>query len=382
MDIKDRLNITNILKSGSSRPGSSQTASENKESESVLFDDNETVLGILTEKINSGSNIIYVCPQNCDKKTIASLLKNYVRRNKNVVCPASSAEYVTGAVNFLPEACASELKVVSEFVIYGVSSFVIGLNLNSYENILEKTETLIALNSGISEKYIKILLRELAPIFVYIEKEKDVYIIKSIDKTVIKNSDIELKNIYVYFTGKTPDEITDKETGKSLLPDFKSVLEDTAVQKDNSFEKELILNNPALKNQTDKYSLETENSDAVSENNVNNISEAADSDAVVPSIKNILEDDVSDAEEEILADVVLDDVIISPSGKKDETQDDVIIEEPVDADGFDYNTDDDIPIAEETENIDLTIPVHATPVNKYKALRDKIRTKKEKAAEF
>lgn len=144
----------------------------------------------------------------------------------------------------------------------------------------------------------------------------------------------------------------------------------------------MILNNPALKNQTDKYSLETENSDAVSENNVNNISEAADSDAVVPSIKNILEDDVSDAEEEILADVVLDDVIISPSGKKDETQDDVIIEEPVDADGFDYNTDDDIPIAEETENIDLTIPVHATPVNKYKALRDKIRTKKEKAAEF
>lgn len=197
MNIKERLNITKKI----------QQNSEKQSNNSQLKFDNNIVINIISEKINNFNNIIFITENTFNQNTVSSYFINCVNAENKVTMPSSVKSIKKETINIFPSVSGELFVKILEQTLMGVKSFVLGISLNSYENVLEKLKTLIAVNSNLSEKQINLLLSESNTILVNVKQdETGAFYVKDIDKIQIENAQAALNNLYTYID--KPEEDT------------------------------------------------------------------------------------------------------------------------------------------------------------------------------
>ena len=201
MNIKERLNITKKV----------QQNNEKQSNNSKLKFDNNIVINIISEKINNFNNIIFITKNTYNQNTVSSYFSNCINTENKINLPSSVKSIKNETINIFPSVSGELLVKILEQTLMGVKSFVLGICLNSYENVLEKLKTIISMNSNLSEKQINLLLSESNTLLVNVNQdETGTFYVKDIDKIQIENTQLTLNNLYTYID-KPEEETTQFE---------------------------------------------------------------------------------------------------------------------------------------------------------------------------
>lgn len=201
MNIKERLNITKKV----------QQNSEKQSNNSKLKFDNNIVINIISEKINNFNNIIFITENTYNNNTVSAYFSNCINTENKINLPSSVKSIKNETINIFPSVSGELLVKILEQTLMGVKSFVLGISLNSYENVLEKLKTIISMNSNLSEKQINLLLSESNTLLVNVNQdETGTFYVKDIDKIQIENTQLALNNLYTYID-KPEEETTQFE---------------------------------------------------------------------------------------------------------------------------------------------------------------------------
>ena len=201
MNIKERLNITKKV----------QQNNEKQSNNSQLKFDNNIVINIISEKINNFNNIIFITKNTYNKNTVSAYFSNCINTENKINLPSSVKSIKNETINIFPSVSGELLVKILEQTLMGVKSFVLGISLNSYENVLEKLKTIINMNSNLSEKQINLLLSESNTLLVNVNQdETGTFYVKDIDKIQIENTQLALNNLYTYID-KPEEETTQFE---------------------------------------------------------------------------------------------------------------------------------------------------------------------------
>ena len=208
MNIKERLNITKKV----------QQNSEKQSNNSKLKFDNNIVINIISEKINNFNNIIFITENTYNNNTVSAYFSNCINTENKINLPSSVKSIKNETINIFPSVSGELLVKILEQTLMGVKSFVLGISLNSYENVLEKLKTIISMNSNLSEKQINLLLSESNTLLVNVNQdETGTFYVKDIDKIQIENTQLALNNLYTYIDKPEEEKKLRKLTLKTLL---------------------------------------------------------------------------------------------------------------------------------------------------------------------
>ena len=110
-------------------------------------------------------------------------VKSEVADYKRVIIPNAG---IVGFVNLF------------ELVLTGYNGFVLGLNLQDYDDIIEILQTLIMINyPNLSLNQINRIIYSVNPVVIYFKKDDDgLFVIRSVDKINKKNGKLYLENKY------------------------------------------------------------------------------------------------------------------------------------------------------------------------------------------
>lgn len=192
MNIKERLH-TLKEKSG----GSIKLKNDNFVNEIFSFD--EMSDNVISETVNSHENIFFISSIDCDNSIIAAFLKNHINVQSSV-CVVYSIYQKTDLSKYsniiIQESDIKGLVKVLELILSGCGGFITGINIKSYDNVLEDIQTLISINyPNLSLKQIKSLLGYACPVLIYFDKDEDgLFFVKSIDKVISSANELTLEN--------------------------------------------------------------------------------------------------------------------------------------------------------------------------------------------
>lgn len=322
MNIKERLNITKKV----------QQNSEKQSNNSKLKFDNNIVINIISEKINNFNNIIFITENTYNKNTVSAYFSNCINTENKITTPSSFKSIKNETINIFPSVSGELLVKILEQTLMGVKSFVLGISLNSYENVIEKLETLIAVNSNLSEKQINLLFSESNTILVNVKQdETGAFYVKDIDKIQIENAQLALNNLYTYID-KPEEETTQFEP---------VVIKNEQLETTTQVKETLPIETVAPKKQEEIQDKE-ENNNKIEE-------QAAEEISIEDSINEIIEQNVI-SEEEITT--------------NEDTKEDHIVEEENSSDSTDItHTTDSQEQTEETKPIEPSEQAKIEPIN-------------------
>lgn len=344
MNIKERLNITKKV----------QQNSEKQSNNSKLKFDNNIVINIISEKINNFNNIIFITENTYNNNTVSAYFQNCVIEAENKInLPSSVKNIKKETINIFPSVSGELLVKILEQTLMGVKSFVFGISLNSYENVIEKLETLIAVNSNLSEKQINLLLSESNTILVNVKQdETGAFYVKDIDKIQIENAQLALNNLYTYID--KPEEETTQFEPVSIKNE---PLETAPLKKNEEAEEQA----------TKEISVEDSINEIIEQNVI--------SEEEITTIEDTKEDHI--VEEENSSDST---DITHTTDSQEQTEETKPIEpseqakiEPINE--IQNETQNEVPVTNE-EQAKEEQPLAQPKVNKYKLLKEKIRNKR------
>lgn len=363
MNIKERLNITKKV----------QQNSEKQSNNSQLKFDNNIVINIISEKINNFNNIIFITENTYNNNTVSAYFQNCVIEAENKInLPSSVKNIKKETINIFPSVSGELLVKILEQTLMGVKSFVFGISLNSYENVIEKLETLIAVNSNLSEKQINLLLSESNTILVNVKQDKTgAFYVKDIDKIQIENAQLALNNLYTYID--KPEE----ETAQFEPVSIKNETLETAPQVQETLQIETA---PLEKNE--EAEKQEENKNKIEE-------QAAEEISVEDSINEIIEQNVISEEEITTNEENKEDHIVEEENSADSTaitdlQEQTEETKPIEpseqtkiepSNEIENETQNEVPVLNE-EQAKEEQSIAQPKVNKYKLLKEKIRNKR------
>lgn len=366
MNIKERLNITKKV----------QQNSEKQSNNSQLKFDNNIVINIISEKINNFNNIIFITKNTYNKNTVSAYFQNCVIEAENKInLPSSVKNIKKETINIFPSVSGELLVKILEQTLMGVKSFVLGISLNSYENVIEKLETLIAVNSNLSEKQINLLLSESNTILVNVKQdETGAFYVKDIDKIQIENAQLALNNLYTYID-KPEEETTQFEP---------VVIKNEQLETTTQVKETLPIETVAPKKQEEIQDKE-ENNNKIKE-------QAAEEISVEDSINEIIEQNVISEEEITTIEDTKEDHIVEEENSADSTdithttdsQEQTEETKPIEpseqakiepSNEIPNKTQNEVPVTNE-EQAKEEQPLAQPKVNKYKLLKEKIRNKR------
>jgi hypothetical protein len=101
-------------------------------------------------------------------------------------------------IKIIPKISILDLVKILELVIYGYNSFILGLDINSPDKVIEKIKAIIAINyRNLSDSNITTLLTVTDVVFVFVEKNEDgLFYISKIQEVEQKYENISLNTIY------------------------------------------------------------------------------------------------------------------------------------------------------------------------------------------
>ena len=167
---------------------------------SSIFDDAADTALLLEQLAKERRNIIFVCQKSFEKIITADKIKAGLK-NENA-CIITGADYnlenLNGRINILPNPDIHTIVKAFEQIIYGCGSFILGLNLGSFDNIINKLKVLISLNyKNLSSEDIITLIGAANPVIAYISKsEKGLLYISEISEIKLNETgSLELSEI-------------------------------------------------------------------------------------------------------------------------------------------------------------------------------------------
>lgn len=179
-----------------------------------IFADSNEIRDYLIEQIKKYRNIILVSSKSFDKLIIAEYINSQIKKENSRIIEDidSDINNLNGVINIIPNPDIRTVVKILEQILYGCSSFIFGLNLGTYENIINKIKTLIALNyQNLSDTNISTLLASANPIIVCVSKnDDDLLFISKISE--IKSDETQLKMNDIYTAEKTVKKIKDNKT--------------------------------------------------------------------------------------------------------------------------------------------------------------------------
>ena len=345
MNIKERLNLTKKV----------QQTNEKQSNNSKLKFDNNIVINIISEKINNFNNIIFITENTYNQNTISTYFTNCVNTENKVTMPSSVKSIKKGTINMFPSVTGELFVKILEQMLMGVKSFVVGISLNSYENVLEKLKTLIAVNSNISEKQINLLLSEANTILVNVKQDATgTFYVKDIDKIQIENTQATLNNLYTYID--KPEEETTQ---------FEPVLIKTQIEKNIEQEKSKEIAEQEENNNTiEEASIENSINEIIEQNVISEeeitTNEDTKEEHIVEAENSAGSTDITDLQEQTKETQQIEPIKQAEIEPSNEIQNE---------------TQNEVPISNE-EQAKEEQPLAQPKRNKYKLLKEKIRNKR------
>lgn len=237
MNLKDRLDSISSIDKVCIKENT------NKEPDILdIFEDNKNVRKIISLAINNGKNIILLSNTSCDKTLLIKYISSFVPedRQKSEITSTSEINSKQNCDIFLFEKPSIyEFVKILEYIIYGYKSFIFAMDMNSFENVLEKIKTVIAVNfKNLTEKNIDTLISNSNTIFVYFSKNEDgLFTITNIGEIINENNTVNI--VPVYIKESEPEQKLDNKISTVIEPKPE---EETAI-----FEKEdAIITEPIL----------------------------------------------------------------------------------------------------------------------------------------
>ncbi len=343
MNIKERLNITKKV----------QQNNEKQSNNSKLKFDNNIVINIISEKINNFNNIIFITKNTYNQNTVSSYFSNCINTENKINLPSSVKSIKNETINIFPSVSGELLVKILEQTLMGVKSFVLGICLNSYENVLEKLKTIISMNSNLSEKQINLLLSESNTLLVNVNQdETGTFYVKDIDKIQIENTQLTLNNLYTYID--KPEEETTQ-------------FEPVSIKNEHIETAPLEKNEEAEEQAAEEISVEDSINEIIEQNVI--------SEEEITTNKDTKEDHI--VEEENSADST---DITHTTDSQEQTEETKPIEpskqtkiEPINE--IKNETPNEVPVQNEEQTKEEQ-PLAQPKVNKYKLLKEKIRNKR------
>ena len=111
-----------------------------------------------------------------------------------------------------------EIVKILEYIIYGYKSFIFAMDMNSFEDVLEKIKTVIAVNfKNLTEKNIDTLISNSNTIFVYFSKNEDgLFTITNIGEIINENNTVNI--VPVYIKESEPEQKLDNKISTVIEP--------------------------------------------------------------------------------------------------------------------------------------------------------------------
>lgn len=197
MNLKDRLDSISSIDKVCIKENT------NKEPDILdIFEDNKNVRKIISLAINNGKNIILLSNTSCDKTLLIKYISSFVPedRQKSEITSTSEINSKQNCDIFLFEKPSIyEFVKILEYIIYGYKSFIFAMDMNSFENVLEKIKTVIAVNfKNLTEKNIDTLISNSNTIFVYFSKNEDgLFTITNIGEIINENNTVNIVPVYI-----------------------------------------------------------------------------------------------------------------------------------------------------------------------------------------
>ena len=155
----------------------------------------------ITDLVQNGKNIIFVTNKSFDRIIIANYFKFLLKKLNAKILDDFNYQFndFDNQVNILPNTDINTLVKVSQQIIYGCRSFILGFNFGSFDNIVNKLKLLVALNNkNLSSADIVTLIGSMNAVIVYVEKNAEgLFYISQIDEIKYKENieDLEIKTI-------------------------------------------------------------------------------------------------------------------------------------------------------------------------------------------
>ena len=240
MNIKDRLTkIKNF---------SNSISSQNTITSNNFHFDNDIVNNIIEEHINNFGNIIFVTDISINNNNVAKYFATLIKEDKSISVIDTTKEILNiqnNTINIIQEVSKNNILNIFEQMLFGIKSFILGIHIDSYENIIEKIKTILAINSNLTESNINILLNAANALIINIQIDNNgIFYVKNIDKIQSEDSKILLKNLYTFFyKTEIEAEIKKEETNKinkndeiSQIPSTNKIEKEIKINKQNSEE--------------------------------------------------------------------------------------------------------------------------------------------------
>jgi|GEM_PF-5406318 len=215
---------------------------------SCIFDDAADTALLLENLAKERRNIIFVCQKSFEKIITADKIKAGLK-NENA-CLIAGADYnlenLNGRINILPNPDIHTIVKAFEQIIYGCGSFILGLNLGSFDNIINKLKVLISLNyKNLSSEDVITLLGAANPVIAYISKNAKglLYISEISELKLNETGSLELSEIIKNAAGKKT--IESSEVNKEPIVQIQEeIIEDSENQP--KYEEEIIEEAPLV----------------------------------------------------------------------------------------------------------------------------------------
>lgn len=173
MNFKERISKINKVKTQAPQ----QMKAKSEIDVSDIFVKNTTVEHILRNAVLKSKNIVLMCQSNCDKTLISNYMRKFMGASASV---AVLSDFSTG----LPSASASTLIVpepsirdivkIFELILCDYKSFIFTMNLKSFCNVLESLRTIVSLNKPqLAASNVEHLIGMSEALLVYVSRNED-----------------------------------------------------------------------------------------------------------------------------------------------------------------------------------------------------------------
>ncbi|MBQ4123939.1 hypothetical protein IJD44_09530 [bacterium] len=166
-----------------------------------IFSFNELADDFILKIVNSTTNIFLISSPDCDKSIISAYLKNHIAKKTSSTVMENIDVDISSFLSrykrlIFPELSIKEVVHIFEYILSGFDGFAVGINLNSYDNLIEKLQTLISIQyPSLSLSQINCLIYEAHPIFIYFSKDEDgLFVVQSIDEVLKVGTSLILNN--------------------------------------------------------------------------------------------------------------------------------------------------------------------------------------------
>ncbi|MGM9993241.1 MAG: hypothetical protein ACI37R_00765 [Candidatus Avigastranaerophilus sp.] len=185
-----------------------------------IFSSNEAADTLITQIVNSSKNILFISGIDCDNSIIAAYIKNHITE-KSVCCLDNldkDTDFSKYSRIIISSGGIKGLVKVFEAALNGYEGFTAGVDLKSYENVLENLKTLILINyPNLSVQRADNLIMNANPVLIFFDKDDDgLFRIKSIDDVVKVDNVLCLKNLFSEFEKVPADETTDTSSKEDV----------------------------------------------------------------------------------------------------------------------------------------------------------------------